>query len=215
MPIASLVGRLWEKRKLALAAAIILLLTGAVTGTVAWLTDVTPAITNTFGYGDVNIRLDETDTNLDGDSDPMTNTYEMMPGQAIDKDPKVTVYAGTKDCWLFVKLDESDNFDEFMTYEMAQDENGQAIWTALEGVENVYWRSVDETDTDLVFPVLKDNQVLVREEVTLDMLRALGTGGQPLPTLNIQAIAVQRDSSIADLATALAAWQTFLAESAS
>jgi len=213
MPIASLAGKLGKGRGLLLAAAAMLLLTGAVTGTIAWLTDETPAITNTFGYADVRIRLDETDTNLDGDGDPTTNTYKMMPGRAVDKDPKVTVSAGTNDCWLFVVLNESENFDAFMTYEMAQDEHGQAIWTALEGAENVYWRAVDEPQADLVFPVLRNNQVLVRAEVTLDMLRALGTGGQALlPTLSIQAVAIQRDGSIAELASAQAAWQTFLAQ---
>ena len=215
MPIASLAGKLLGKRKLALMGAALLILSGAAAGTIAWLVDETPVITNTFSYADVKIQLEETDTNLDGDNDPMTNTYEMMPGRAIDKDPKVTVFAGTKDCWLFVKLNESKNFDAFMTYEMAQAENGQAIWTALEGVENVYWRAVDETDADLFFPILRNNQVLVRAEVTLDMLRSLGREGQTLPTLSIQAVAVQRDSSIAELATAEAAWNTFLAQPAS
>ena len=62
--------------------------------------------------------------------------YKMVPGYTIHKDPKTTVVKGSEECYLFVKVEKSANFDSYMTYEMADG------WTALEGVEGVYYREV-------------------------------------------------------------------------
>lgn len=208
MAKAGLLGLL-RKRHLMIIAAIALLSAAVLLGTVAWLVYETLPVTNTIGFGDVRVRLDETDTRLDGDSDPMTNTYEMMPGRAITKDPRVTVLSGSQDCWLFLCLEKSGAFDTLMTFELAQDDSGQPLWTPLNGVENVYWRSVDQAETDSVFPVFRDDRVVMRPDVTPEILRELGTG-ETLPRLSIQGFAVQRDGGIPALASAEAAWRTLL-----
>ena len=51
----------------ALIAAIIVLTTTFVAPSVAWMMDKTEAVVNTFTYGDITIKLTETDTGLDGD----------------------------------------------------------------------------------------------------------------------------------------------------
>ncbi|MGN1231703.1 MAG: hypothetical protein ACI4TP_07365, partial [Anaerotignum sp.] len=43
-----------------------------------------------YTYGDINIELEET----------TGTTYEIVPGNDLTKDPKVTVKAGSEDCWL-------------------------------------------------------------------------------------------------------------------
>ena len=63
----------------------------AVGGTVAWLMAESETVVNTFTYGDIDIKLEESDTHEDNDDDPNTNTYEMMPGKTITKDPVVSV----------------------------------------------------------------------------------------------------------------------------
>lgn len=207
----NLLGKV-SKRTLALILATLLSLGGATAGTLAWLIDQSPEVKNTFTYGDVNIGLEETPTD-DGDDDPTTNTYEMMPGKPIVKDPKVTVKAGTEDCWVFVKMTKSANFDDFLTYEMAQDAEGNPIWTALENTEGVFYCTVDKTDVDVVLQVLKDDQVLVQPTVTKEMLNALDDDGAAnYPTLNLQAYAVQRDATLAEIATPADAWATMLAQ---
>lgn len=175
--------------------AMVLILGCVVGGTVAWLIASTEDVVNTFTYGDINLKLEETDTELDDDEDPNTNDYEMLPGESITKDPKVTVLKESEASWLFVKLVESDNFGNFMEYEMAVDGEGNPLWTALNGAEGVYFRQVtaeEVAEADKAFWVLKDNTVNVKGEVTKEMLNALDeSGAENYPTLTVTAYAVQ------------------------
>lgn len=205
----ALTGRL-GKMTLVLLLAVILALGAAFGGTIAYLMDSTDPVVNTFTYGDINITLTETDTNKDDDDDPNTNQYEMMPGETITKDPKVTVKKGSKDSWLFVKLEKSDNFDTFMTYEM---EKG---WTQLadadgNAVEGVCYREVSEADAedaDKEFGVIQDNKVKVKAEITKERLNALEDTDPPsYPVLGITAYAVQRDAAQEAIDSAWDAWK--------
>lgn len=181
-----------------MSMALALVLCTIIGGTVAWLIADTGPVVNTFTYGDINITLEETDTDKDGDDDPNTNDYPMVPGNPVTKDPKVTVLADSENAWLFVKLEKSANFDAFMTYEIAEG------WTALDGVDGVYYRTVDKASEAAEFYVIKDNTVNVKGEVTKEMLNALDAGGaSSYPTLTVTAYAVQRDSNIT---TAADAW---------
>lgn len=163
-----------------LSAALIVCTT--VAGTLAWLTDTTAPVVNTFTVGDINIELKET----------TGETYKMVPGIELVKDPTVTVKAGSEACWLFVKVEKFGNFDDFMTFEMADG------WIALSGHAGVYYRNVDATNADTGFDVLKDKKVMVLETVTKTMLEGAKTNA---PTLTFTAYAVQKDG-INDAATA-------------
>lgn len=185
-------------KALVLTGAATLALTATVGGTLAWLI-AEDTVTNTFTYGDINIELTETDTGLDADDNDKTNEYEMVPGNSITKDPKVTVEADSEDCYLFVQLNKSDNFDNFMTYEV--DAN---VWTALTGVENVYYKSVDKDVDDQEFSVLLGDKVNVKDGVTKEMLNALTDA--TYPELTITAYGVQRDAEIDAIDTVEEAW---------
>ena len=175
-----------RNRRIALVLCVMFaVLAVSVGGTVAWLTDTTDSVVNTFTAGDINIELAESE-DLD---------LKMVPGNTITKDPKVTVKAGSEACWLFVKVEKSDNFDTFMSYEMAEG------WTLVPGQTNVYYREVGAATTDSSFAVIKDNKVTVKEEVTKQQLNALTT--ETRPTLTFTAYAVQKDN-IADAQTAWA-----------
>lgn len=171
------------KKKVLSIVAVVLVLCCAIGGTLAWLTDKTGPVKNTFTVGDINIDLTET-----------TKDYKMVPGNTIAKDPKVTVKDGSEACWLFVKVEKSTNFDSFMTYEMADG------WTALPDVTGVYYREVAATTAATDFSVLKDNSVLVKDGVTKTMLNGLDE--TTFPTLTFTAYAVQKDN----VADAAAAW---------
>ena len=111
-----------NKKGLALVLALTLLVVGVVAGTLAWLTAKSDTVTNTFTTSDIKVELKET-----------TGTeYKMIPGYTISKNPKATVLAGSEECFLFVKLEKSQNFDTFLTYEMAEG------WTLVPGETNVY-----------------------------------------------------------------------------
>lgn len=188
-----------SKRALLMVVATTVAITGAASGTLAWLIDQTPEVTNTFTYGDIEISLTETDTELDDDDDPTTNEYRMVPGASISKDPKVTVQADSEDCWLYVQLEKSSQFDQFLTYQMADG------WMAL--TDGVYYRSVDRADAAQAFSVFANDQIQVLTSVTKEMLNQLdANGASNYPQLTITAYAIQRDSSIVGIDEATAAW---------
>lgn len=180
--------------------SVIALLLSTIGGTIAWLTSKSETVTNTFTYGDINISISETDTN-DNDNNQYTNLYEMVPGKKITKDPVITVAKNSENCYLFVKIDKTDNFDEFMEYVILED------WLLLEGTENVYYQEVSKKEDKQEFSVIKDNAVTVKESVTKRMLNDLDKSGENnFPQLNITAYAVQRDTEIDAINTASKAW---------
>lgn len=177
-----------------------LVLCFTVGGALAWLIDKTEPVTNTFTYGDVNIGLSET-----------SRPYEMVPGRVLSKDPKVTVEANSEPCWLFVKVDESDNLDSFIAYEIADG------WTELPEVSGVYYRQVPASAQEQTFSVLSgstyaseisgdwnwsEDEVLVKPEVKKEDLNALDASGAAYPTLTFTAYAVQSEG----FEDAAAAW---------
>lgn len=170
------------KKGLILILSIVMVVCISISATLAYLFVETTPVENTFEYGDINITLDES-KDLD---------LKMIPGNTITKDPAVTVLKDSEACWLFVKIDKSANFDDFMTYEIADG------WTALPGETNVYYREVPATEADTEFAVLKDNEVLVKATVLKTELNALTEG--TMPTLTFTAYAVQKDNvtSVAD-----------------
>ncbi|MBQ8507128.1 MAG: hypothetical protein IJ466_06840 [Clostridia bacterium] len=185
-----------SKKTLVMMMAMVIALSGAIGGTLAWLMDQTQTIKNTFTVGDINIKLEESDA--DGDQNPDDNDYEMTPGAAIDKDPKVTVLKGSKACWLYVKLDESANFGKYLSYDMAEG------WKPLAGVAGVYYREVGAAADNIEFPVLKDNKVYVHGDADMSDLIS---GAEELPYLLITAYAVQLDGTIEKISTAEKAWE--------
>ena len=184
---------------MAMLAACMLVLSGAAGGTVAWLIGESKPVVNTFTYGNIAVSISESDTG-DGDDNPYTNRYHMTPGATIIKDPVVTIAAGSEDAWLFVKMDQSAHFGDFMTYQIADG------WTPLEDVPCVWYREAKSADIDQHYGVLLDNAVQVRPEVTSAMLGAMTSS----PTLTVTAYAVQRQ----EIPTALDAWSLIPAPTA-
>lgn len=160
------------KKKIVISiVAVALVLCCAIGGTLAWLTAQTDSVTNTFTVGDINIDLTETERD-----------YKMVPGDTLAKDPKVTVKANSEDCYLFVKVAESDNLAQFIEYVVA---NG---WTQYEET-NVWYREVSASTEDQTFEVLADNRVTVKGDVTKEMMTSSGFTN---PTLTFKAAAVQQ-----------------------
>ena len=175
------------KKKLMTVLALVLVIAMSVAGTVAYLTS-TDTVTNTFTVGNIDIGLAET-----------TTDFKMVPGCDIAKDPKVTVEANSEDCWLFVKIDESENLDSFISYAVADD------WTQGDDTDipsNVWYRPVEASTADQTFSVLAGDKVTVNNNVTKGMMDGLEVSGAIQPTLTFTACAVQADG----FATASAAY---------
>ena len=76
--------------------------------TVALLTAVSGPVENVFTIGNIDLELAET----------TGNSYKMIPGHSIKKDPTVTVKTGSEDCWLFIKIDKTEGFDNYFSYQL-------------------------------------------------------------------------------------------------
>lgn len=176
-----------KKKSLALVLALVLVIGCVAGGTMAWLFDKTDPVKNTFTTSDIDIKLEETKTN-----------FQMVPGYTIEKDPKVTVLAGSEKCYLFVKVEKSSNFDTFLQYDMADG------WIALKGVSNVYYRTVETTDMGTAYSVLKGDQVTVLNTVTKEMMN--GLTAENYPTLTVTAYASQYNKNATETFTVAEAW---------
>ena len=179
------------KRSIALVVAIALLIGCAAGGTMAWLMDKSNTITNTFTTADVDIELTET----------KGNSFKMVPGAVIEKDPTVTVKKGSEACWLFVKVEKTTNFDEYMDCGVNKD------WKLVDGEDDVYYRQVADTDADQAFDIIGYNKdsvwqkdkVLIKSDVDKEDMTAAKANA---PTLTFTAYAIQQEG----FATAKDAW---------
>lgn len=191
-----------KKKTLALLLSLVLVIGVAAGGTLAWLLDETDPVVNTFTDSDIDIELGET-----------TNSFKMIPGWTIAKDPKVTVKAGSEDCYLFVKIDKSENYGTYL-----EDYTVADGWTKLEdtntaddvSTDGVYYQKVTGITAEKYFYVLKgaehktgcpkDNTcrcpnlngyVTVLTTVEKDNMNALQAEGATYPTLTFTAYASQ------------------------
>jgi len=181
-----------SKKALAMLLSLVLVIGCVAGGTLAWLTATSNEVNNVFTTSDIGVTLEESD-NLN---------LKMVPGWTITKDPKATVTAGSEDCYLFVKVEKSANFDDFMTYEIA------AGWTELS--DGVYYMIFDSKDTDnenemgTAYSVLKDDQVKVLDNVTKEDMSELTDATKP--NLSFTAYAVQLYRENGTKFTAAEAW---------
>ena len=189
------------KKKLLVISVCVIVAVMAITGSsLAWLKDQTTTVVNTFTEGKVDIDLYEhnylAETNELGTTKIRddSNTYKMVPGNTLPKDPTVEVLAVSEACWLFVKIEKVNNVDTFLTYGIADG------WTKLDGENGVYYRSVDDTDDLQEFAVLANDQVTVKTDVEMSHMTALTVNTRP--QLKFTAYAVQK----ANVTTVTAAW---------
>ena len=192
------------KKKLMTVLALVLVIAMSVAGTIAFLTDTTDPITNTFTVGKVDITLTETfNTDTNGDQKNDAWQAQLIPGTTYTKDPVVTVTADSEDCWLFVKFEEKNGAADYLTY--ISNLNTANGWTQGDGTKiplNVWYREVDKTDTTKSFQLLAgDNTyqtgcISVKDSVNKDNMAAASAA-----ELVYTAYACQKDNM-----TAVDAW---------
>lgn len=180
-----------KTKTIAMILAMVMMVVGLVGATLAWLTDKTSTITNTFTTSNISVTLEET-----------TGTeYKMIPGYTIGKDPKATVVTGSEECWLFVKVEKSENFDDYMTYKMADG------WTLVEGETDVYARKVVAKDIGTAYSVLENDQVTVKDTVSKKMMDDIDKQTVAQPTLKFTAYASQLHKNATEEFSAAQAWK--------
>lgn len=178
------------KKILAIVVVVALTAAIAIAGTLAWLTAETGPVTNVFTVGKVGATLTES-PDLD---------LKLIPGNTIEKDPKVTIDADSEDCWLFVKVEEENELDSYIGYKMADG------WTQLKDADDndipgVFYR---EAEAGEEFDILDGNKVTVLDDVTMEMTEELTEVSYP--KLIFTGYVVQR----ANMDTALDAWTALI-----
>ena len=187
-----------KKKTLALLLSLVLVFGVIAGGTLAWLTAQSDTVVNTFTTSDIKVELTETN-----------ETYKMIPGYKIHKDPAAKVLAGSEECYLFVKLEKSANFDDYLEFTPA---NG---WERLKKDKDdnditdlIYYRKVLTADIGTAYSVLANDQVSVKTTVTKDMMNKIDAGTVAKPTLTITAYASQlhKSGTVGDDFSAAEAW---------
>ena len=187
------------RRMLFTLALVLVVAVASVGGTIAWLTDKTAPVTNTFTVGDINITLTETGTTDNA------KQYKIIPGTNLSKDPKVTVEAGSENCWLFVKVEEKNwpNTNN-ITYSI-----DTANWTQLgstvtettgEGATlktirtSIYYMDIDSAaKMGIAYSVLNNDQVVVSNALTKAEMNAIRSGDYA-PSLTFKAYAIKKEN---------------------
>ena len=160
------------KRKLTLISIILLCAACVAVGTtVALLTSHAQPVENTFTVGNIKLSLVETT----GES------YQMIPGKTIEKNPHVKVLGGSEDCWLFIKVEKTEYFDDYLAYGI------DSGWTHLDGYSGVYFRSVTSSEMDTEFQILRDDVITVRDTLTEEKMSGITVN----PKISFKAYAIQ------------------------
>lgn len=194
-------------RILLVLCLMLVVMVGSIAGTVAWLTDKTDEVKNTFTVGDINITLKET-VKPDGttvEAGVADWSAQMIPGKTYSKNPTVTVKANSVDCYLFVEVTKPAN--DYITYTFTLEETNsgwtQGTGTGTEGngvPTNVWFRAVSASTSDQSWNLIKDNQVSISENLTKDKI---STSSE---TMIFKAYAVQQAKSSTATFTAAEAW---------
>ena len=172
--------KMYKAMALVLCAA--LLVAGSIFGTLAFLQDNTEAVTNTFTTGKVEITLHEYEiNNATGEKTDVITTegldnLKLVPGRDIQKNPVITVEAGSEVCYLFVMVE--DGMADYVTINWNTE-----LWTLVDGTDNIYCYAEKVDATNAAVPVNVFESVTCKDVVEY----VEGTVG----TIKITAYAVQ------------------------
>lgn len=124
-----------KTKVLLIALCAVLLVAASVLSTLAYLT-ATDTVTNTFTVGKVSIKLDEAKANTDGtlvaNADRVkANTYKLLPGHTYNKDPMVTVLAGSESSYIKLNV--------VVTKSAELDAIGVDLLTTFKGYDSANW----------------------------------------------------------------------------
>lgn len=205
-----------KTKVLLIALCAVLLVAASVLSTLAYLT-ATDTVTNTFTVGKVSIKLDEAKANTDGtlvaNADRVkANTYKLLPGHTYNKDPMVTVLAGSESSYIKLNV--------VVTKSAELDAIGVDLLTTFKGYDSTNWiykgntedttastrtyefwykEAVAAYDVDVALDALFD-QIVVPGTITNAQLETIEG-----MTITVTAHAIQADG----FADAAAAWAAY------
>ena len=102
-----------KKSLLMMMVTICLIAVVGVGSTLAYLSDKTDVMTNTFTVGSgIQVAQDESDESTPDNTEDRTSTgnsyTDILPGQTLVKDPTAIVLANSTECYVFMELEGAD-----------------------------------------------------------------------------------------------------------
>ena len=187
------------KKILTIVISVALVAAIAIGGTLAYLSSTAndTKLTNTFttstAGSKLDIKLDEgkvgyldgkfTDT---GETRVVENSYPIIPGATMDKDPTVTVLADSAPCYVFVYVTDNATVN---SKDAATLGTIHSDWTPVAGYSGLYaYKSgtkVDTSSTDNKLPAVFSNITINSALTNAD------TKATPAGKINVQAYAYQ------------------------
>lgn len=194
-----------KKKIVALCLCIALAVVAIGGATLAYFTDTTPAVKNTFTVGKVDIDLWENEDGTTNSNKVSGRTdIKVAPGSDIKKNPTVSVTADSEDCWLFVKMDITNWPTANVTYALA---DGWSILPATKGgtpdafvvgKSFVLYRTVNKADTTREFAILSNDTIIVTSQLVSGNFKTVtdaeGNTTMQQPSMAFQAFAIQKDN---------------------
>jgi len=190
--------------------ALVLIIGATVGVTLAYLSDKTTSVVNTFTVGNVDIDLwehkyDETTRKLGNDIVISNDKYKITPGVTDPKDPTVTVVKGSEACYVFIEVTAANNGNDGQAYFTWAVDTSQG-WKKLNdevssASANVWYQEVTSmvnatTNKDIyVLSGSKEGShgaISYSANLTQAQLANIGTGDNA-PKLTITAYAVQSE----------------------
>lgn len=165
-----------KKKTLTIAIALVLVVALAVGATYAYLTAQTKAVTNTFTAGgavaanDLTLKEHKVIPNTDGSykldntylGEGEGNSYVVLPGVNLPKDPTVTVEKSTGTYYLFVTVEKGSGFvgeNAPLSYKTASDWKSMAISGNDVANKELYVYSVTSDGTTTYIQPKSENAV--------------------------------------------------------
>ena len=134
------------KKKLMTVLALVLVIAMSVAGTYAYLTSADEVV-NTFTVGNVAIKLDEAKANtdgtlVDGAARVKANSYKLLPGHEYNKDPMVTVLAGSESSYVKMTV----TFTKAAALDAIFAPNGADMTSIFKGYDSTNWELKKDTE---------------------------------------------------------------------
>ena len=189
------------KNVLLLTVCAVALVAASIAGTIAYFTW-KGEVTNTFTVGKINMELEEIVDPITSDPYVKPNDlngyeYKLVPGHTYPKHAHLAIDKDSESAWLFFKMengiaDIESNEEGYKNIATQITENG---WTALDGVEGVYYCLFDAEKAE------EKNDFVIIDSFTVDPdLEDLSAYEEA--TIKITAYAIQEDG----FDTPAAAW---------
>lgn len=135
------------KKAMLMTLCAIILVVATVFGTMAYLTS-TDEVVNTFTVGNVAIKLDEAKVGTDGKAltgadatRVKENSYKLLPGHVYDKDPMVTLLAGSETSYvkMTVTVNKANELDAIFA------PSGADLTSIFNGYDSATWIAKGDT----------------------------------------------------------------------